>query len=77
MGRIQQDLRKDIAEADHYLAKIRRNRAQQDESRDTVVYDQATNAFLVKGADSAPKTVFRLDPAKHRYPNNSNYFHAQ
>jgi RHS repeat-associated protein len=44
---------------------------------ETIVYDPATNAFGVRAADGAPKTMFRPDPAKHAYPTNLDYFNAQ
>jgi len=43
----------------------------------TVMYHEASNTFAVRGADGAPRTMFRPDPAKHGYKTNLEYFHAQ
>ena len=52
------------------LSKIRAN-------GDVVRFDPSTNAFGVIDKTGAPRTFFKPDPAKHGYPTNLEYFHAQ
>ena len=42
-----------------------------------VFYNPSNNTFGVQGADGAPKTMFRPDPAQHGYPSNFDYYNAQ
>ena len=44
---------------------------------DKVFFDPATDTFAVQGANNAPKTMFKPDPAQHGYPSNLDYFNAQ
>jgi filamentous hemagglutinin len=44
---------------------------------EVVIYDPVTNTFGIRTADGTPATLFRPDPAKHGYPTNLDYFHAQ
>ncbi|KQU77029.1 hypothetical protein ASE08_04775 [Rhizobacter sp. Root16D2] len=51
---------KQYVEAAHSLAAHPPARAlTKARGAETLMYDQATNTFLVRGADSAPKTMFR------------------
>ena len=40
-------------------------------------YDPNSNTFAVQGTDGAPKTMFKPNPSKHRYPTNLDYYNAQ
>lgn len=42
-----------------------------------LIYDPATNTFAAYLPDGTPKTFFRPDVAKHGFPTNLDYFHAQ
>jgi pyocin large subunit-like protein len=44
---------------------------------DVVRFEPATNAFGVMDKTGAPRTFYVPDPAKHGYPTNLDYFHAQ
>ena len=43
----------------------------------TLMYHEASNTFLSKGADGVPRNMFKPDPAMHGYPTNLDYFRAQ
>lgn len=44
---------------------------------DTVIYDPESGKFAVKTSTDVPKTMFKPDPLKHKYPTNTDYFNAQ
>ncbi len=52
------------------LTKVRSN-------GDKLFYDPVNNIFGIQAANGAPRTMFKPDPAIHRYPTNLDYFHAQ
>ena len=44
---------------------------------DVILYNPKTNTFGIKTSDGTPKTMFKPDPANHKYPTNKDYFDAQ
>lgn len=44
---------------------------------DVVFYNPRLNYFAVMDKKGAPRTFFRLDPKKHGYKTNMDYFEAQ
>lgn len=47
------------------------------DSGQRVLYHPESNRFSVQNPNGSPETFYRPDPAKHHYPTNLDYFHAQ
>lgn len=56
--------------ADGVLEKVR-------PGTDAVRYHPASNAFGVISGGGTVRTFYKPDPARHGYPGNLEYFHAQ
>ena len=42
-----------------------------------VLYQQSTETFAIYEADGTPVTIYKPNPAFHKYPTNQDYFKAQ
>jgi RHS repeat-associated protein len=43
----------------------------------TILYHKPSNTFAIRGADGAPRTMFKPDPAKHGRSSNLAYYNEQ